>query len=350
MRRILQAEDRRDTTALAALASQAGTDERMLLLARRAAWRIRDPRFALRDSLPPLPSPPRYAEPAWRLRYRALRTVAGNCTSLATALADSAWPVRLRALDVLTPPCSDAGVLQTLRAWVDDVPADASRRERGAVSWHAAAHSILALARLRDDGARDRVVRLSTHAQPELRVYAARAAAILADTQLLRAFDHDPDDNVKEAAIDALSKLTGHASDSLYIGALSSSGAPAVRAAALALVGSPVPGLRARLDTTFERWVARGNASERDVRVALLQAAGRPASDDQPPSTMAPLPASAAALALGQPRQLVVVMSPASGGGSFTIRLRGDVAPIMASRVLQLAKSGYYDGGHWHRV
>ncbi|HJQ21540.1 MAG TPA: peptidylprolyl isomerase, partial [Gemmatimonadaceae bacterium] len=152
------------------------------------------------------------------------------------------------------------------------------------------------------------------------------------------------------AAIDALSKLTGHASDSLYIDALRSSGAPAVRAAALALVGSPVPGLRARLDTTFERWVARGNASERDVRVALLQAAGRPASDDRPPSTMAPLPASAVALALGQPRQLVVLMSPASGGGSFTIRLRGDVAPIMASRVLQLAKSGYYDGGHWHRV
>jgi cyclophilin family peptidyl-prolyl cis-trans isomerase len=43
-------------------------------------------------------------------------------------------------------------------------------------------------------------------------------------------------------------------------------------------------------------------------------------------------------------------MDDASGGGSFVVRLRGDVAPIMAARVLGLAQAGYYDGGSWHRV
>jgi cyclophilin family peptidyl-prolyl cis-trans isomerase len=43
-------------------------------------------------------------------------------------------------------------------------------------------------------------------------------------------------------------------------------------------------------------------------------------------------------------------MSPASGGRAFVVRLRGDVAPMMAARVLALASSGYYDGGNWHRV
>ena len=43
-------------------------------------------------------------------------------------------------------------------------------------------------------------------------------------------------------------------------------------------------------------------------------------------------------------------MSPASGGGSFVVRLRGDVAPIMAARILELANQRYYDGLTWHRV
>ena len=39
-----------------------------------------------------------------------------------------------------------------------------------------------------------------------------------------------------------------------------------------------------------------------------------------------------------------------SGGRSFVVRLRGDVAPIMAARILALANAHYYDGLDWHRV
>jgi cyclophilin family peptidyl-prolyl cis-trans isomerase len=62
------------------------------------------------------------------------------------------------------------------------------------------------------------------------------------------------------------------------------------------------------------------------------------------------LPADAASLALGRDVRLRVTLADSSGGGSFVVRLRGDVAPIMAARVLALVRSGYYDGLTWHRV
>ncbi|MDQ6827265.1 MAG: peptidylprolyl isomerase, partial [Gemmatimonadota bacterium] len=54
--------------------------------------------------------------------------------------------------------------------------------------------------------------------------------------------------------------------------------------------------------------------------------------------------------ALGADVRLRVRMSPASGGGAFDVRLRGDVAPMMAARILALVRSHYYDGLSWHRV
>ena len=43
-------------------------------------------------------------------------------------------------------------------------------------------------------------------------------------------------------------------------------------------------------------------------------------------------------------------MAASGGGGSFVVRLRGDVAPIMAARILALVRSGYYDRQAWYRV
>ncbi|MGE5100576.1 MAG: peptidylprolyl isomerase, partial [Deltaproteobacteria bacterium] len=170
------------------------------------------------------------------------------------------------------------------------------------------------------------------------------------DTMRLRALARDSNDNVRETAIEALGKLTGHADDALYLAALGSDGAQVVRAAAIALKGSPNSGVRAAASATFDRWVARQNSSAHDVRAALLEAAGRPLSDDRPPPVRVELPPQAVALALGAERRLRVTMSPSSGGGSFVVRLRGDVAPTMAARILALARTGYYDGLTWHRV
>jgi cyclophilin family peptidyl-prolyl cis-trans isomerase len=349
--RVLLAEDRRDTLAEALGEAMTHRDARVRTLAQRARWRIRDPLFAARDSLPPLPAPVAWPEPAWRLRYRALTANRNDCGALRAAVADSAWPVRLRAADLVTATCAqDDSLVSTLRGWIDALPRNTSRRDPGAVSWHAAAHAAVALARMRPIEARPRTRTMSRHRQWEVRMYAARAASVLADTALLRALVRDRDGNVKEAAIDALSKLTGHADDALYVDALTGKEPQAVRAAAIALKGSTHPRARPAANAQFERWARRENASERDVRVALLEAAGRPVSDDRPPPTDVELPSRVVALALGEVVTLRVIMSGNSGGGSFAVRLRGDNAPIMAARILDLVRRGYYNKGNWHRV
>jgi len=315
----------------------------------RARGRIRDPQFASRDSLPPLAAPRTWPEPAWRLRLRGLTR--NDCAALRTALADSAWPVRFRAMDLVSPSCSsDSTLVATLRGWIDDLPSDASHRTAGGVSWHAAAHAIVALAKVQPTAARSRVEAMAAHRQWQARMYAARAAAVLGDTARLRALARDSSDNVKEAAIDALSKLTGHADDELFLNALKSDGAQAVRAGANALKGSPRADVHTIASATFDRWVAKDNSSARDTRRALLQAAGRSETDDKPPVQRHELPPDAVALALGAERKLRVTLTPESGGGSFIVTLRGDVAPMMAARILALARRGYYNNLTWHRV
>jgi cyclophilin family peptidyl-prolyl cis-trans isomerase len=349
--RILLAEDRRDSTDRALDEGSRHADSRVRLLDGRARARIRDPHFAARDSFPVRPAPLVWPEPAWRLRYRALAARRGECDALRSALGDSVWPVRLRAAALVVSECAtDDSLASVLRRWVDGLPASASRRRRGEVSWHAAAHAIVALARVRPSEARVRVRKLVGHRQWQVRMYAGRAAAVLSDTTTLRALARDANDNVKEVAIESLSKITGHTDDGLFLAALGAEGAQVVRAAAMALKGSPRTDVAAAANATFERWVARANASERDVRVALLEAAGRPASHDRPPPVRVELPPHAVALALGADMRLRVTMAPSSGGGSFVVRLRGDAAPMMAARILALARAGYYDGLSWHRV
>jgi cyclophilin family peptidyl-prolyl cis-trans isomerase len=350
IRRILLAEDRRDSADAALGEGLRHADARIRALSHRARGRIADPAFAARDSETALPAPRSWPEPAWRVRYRAL-TQTSDCHTLRAALADSAWAVRLRATDLVTGACArDDTLVAVLHAWVDSLPVDASRRSPGTVSWHAAAHGVVALARARPDDARAALGKIARHSQWQVRMYAARAATILSDTAALRALARDADDNVKEAAITSLSKLTAHADDATYLVALAAHGAQAVRAAALALKGSQRAGVVTAANAAFERWVSRNNASARDARVALLAAAGRPATDDRPPPRRVELPADAVALALGAERRLRVTLSPSSGGGAFVVRLRGDVAPIMAARILELARLGYYNGSSWHRV
>jgi cyclophilin family peptidyl-prolyl cis-trans isomerase len=43
-------------------------------------------------------------------------------------------------------------------------------------------------------------------------------------------------------------------------------------------------------------------------------------------------------------------MSPASGGGSFVVRLLTDEAPVTVARLVRLARAGYYAGLTFHRV
>ena len=388
--RILLAEDERDASSPALAEGLVSPDARIQLLARRAKSRIGDPRFASRDSFPPLPSPPSYADPAWRLRYRALK--AGDCVALRGALADSNWAVRLHAADLAGKECAtDSLLVKTLIAWTRSALPNA-RRVRGGVSWHPAAHGILALARIRPDIARQMLPPIVRNPVPWLRDYAARAAAIVGDTATLRTLADDVNDNVREAAIDGLASVAKHAADATYLRALIAGngkdlpGYQTIRAAARALAGSPNKEPVLRISLGVASLLAHDSSeTSRDTRLELLkridetvdvlhiapvvllaedfdcavaQAAATIAARFGPTSGTAPkctklrvkLPPDAVALALGAERGLRVVLADSSGGGSFVVRLRGDVAPIMAARILELARSHYYDGLSWQRV
>lgn len=383
VRRILTAEDRRDSTDRSLAEGVASRDARVAQLARRALARIRDPRFTARDSLGALPAPPAYPDPAWRLRYRALDPRKSDCAALRAALTDSSWHVRLRAADLAGTACrGDAEFTAAMRTWV--ATAGRSTRSSDDAAWQPAAHALVALSRAAPEIARAELPAFARHDAYWVRVYATRAAAVLNDTASLRMLTRDDNDNVKEAAIDALSKLTAHLDDSLYIAALQSRGYQAVRSAALALKGAtPTRPMRHALVTAAQRLRADSSETSRDARTELMarlaemadaqmaahiatlasdfdcvvaaKAAeiattlGTPTTPRCRPFTRE-LPADAVRLALGADVRLRVVMSARSGGGSFVVRLRGDVAPIMAARILALTRTGYYDRQAWHRV
>jgi cyclophilin family peptidyl-prolyl cis-trans isomerase len=383
--RILTAEDRRDAASPALREGANSLDPRVRLLAARAGSRIRDPKFTGRDSFPNPVAPPTYYDPAWRLRYRALATQKADCAALNAGLADQVWAVRLRAADLIGAECTgDSTMVKTLRDWVEHAPVNAVRGHDG-VSWQPAAHAIVALTRVSPPTASGLIRAVAENPVPWLRTYAARAAGAVKDTLTLRNLAHDRDPNVQEAAIDALVRTEGHGADHDYIDALSSNGFQVVRAAARALKGSPRPTEAIAPLIAAARRVRRDSSeTSRDARLALVErldefATPANATDiaalakdfdcqvAQASASVATrlagkavfptcspmpinLPRDAVALALGRTVRLRVTLADSSGGGSFTVRLRGDVAPIMAARVLALARSGYYNGLVWHRI
>lgn len=383
--RLLLAEDRRDTTRAAYADGLAHADARIRTIAQRGLGRSLDPIFARRDSLPPLPAPPTYEEAAWRLRFRALGNKNDDCAKLGSAMGDSAWAVRLRAADLVSSSCAaDPMIRGLLASWRAGLPARATRKA-GGVAWHAAAHAIVAIARVAPADARRDLSRFALSRIPYVRVYAARAAALVGDTTTLFNLAGDADDNVAETAIAGLARVSGHASDDAYLTALATGRKPVVRAAAAALKGSPrgpavlsaaiAAAERLRRDSSETSRRVRAAAAERVAEFATAADWNRVApltadfdcaiarayanvgtklgvADAAPRCTPMPitLPPDAVRLALGAPVTLRVTMAASSGGGSFTVRLRGDNAPVMAARVLHLAKAGWYDGNEWHRV
>jgi cyclophilin family peptidyl-prolyl cis-trans isomerase len=349
---VLLAEDRRDSSDAAFALALAHADPRVRLLAARGLARIRDPRFAARDSLMPTATPSvTWPEPAWRLRMRAL-TPRTPCDSLAPALRDEAHPVRARAMQLMATRCQwDAVFGSALRGnlmrgelW------SGGSRAGGSPSWHDAGAAIEAAAVAGHRELFSAIPRLARRDVPSLRRSAARAAATIGDTATLRLLAADPDANVREAAIEGLAKVAGRADDARYLAALDDPAHQVVRAAALALRGSLHPDLAPRALAAWTRWVARQDASAHDVRTALLAAAGRPVTDDRPPLTRSHAPSLLVPLALGADVRLRITMDSASGGGHFDVRLRGDLAPMMAARIAELAESGWYDGTTWHRA
>jgi peptidyl-prolyl cis-trans isomerase B (cyclophilin B) len=193
----------------------------------------------------------------------------------------------------------------------------------------------------------------------------------------------DANDNVRAAAIAALSRTGRRAYDSVYAAALAAHGYQVVLAAANALKGSPnlssaAPALLASLDRLSDE--RRENS--RDERMAILGRISELGSQASVPRLQryvtdfdTTVAAKAAAMLTGwtgatvvpharplpirpeplarifrtRAMQLRITMAGARGGGTILIDLFTDEAPATIARITRLAHSHYYDGLTFHR-
>jgi cyclophilin family peptidyl-prolyl cis-trans isomerase len=184
-------------------------------------------------------------------------------------------------------------------------------------------------------------------------MYSARAAAVLKDRPLLEALAADADDNVREAAIDGLARIAGHDADTIYVAALGRGGHQVLRAAALALTGSPapaaaIPALKSALQSLIEEGTDNGIDPRNAITAALTSlGAAPPGSKTAKAPAIHPADFNAVELKrLASPRARLTIR----GVGSIEIALFTREAPATVLRFATLAQSGYYNGLTFHRI
>jgi len=328
-------------------------------------------------------------DPSFLVRFEAVRAYRAlpaprPCAPLVAATYDANPHVQLAAIDALGAGCDEPTVAaDTLLRIIDTRNTQRAIRPKGGTSWHAHAHALAALARVAPAEAVPLLRRDARHPLWQVRLYVARAAAAVKDTLTLSALAYDPNGNVREAALAGISGSLGHVADRVFVAALASADYQVVLQAANALKGAPLPdSVVPALLAAFERLSAEKRENAHDPRLAILERLGELGAARYAPrlapfasdfdSTVArqaatilerwtlrrvaatpkPLPRSVEPLSavVGSDLRLLVKMSPASGGGSFVVRLFPDEAPVTVARIVRLARAGYYAGLTFHRV
>jgi cyclophilin family peptidyl-prolyl cis-trans isomerase/HEAT repeat protein len=299
-------------------------------------------------------------------------TPANGCQRMLDALKDPVQSVVLTAIDALGDQCKDdLNVTDRLTA---------EARPPGPHEWHRASHALAALAK-RAPG-RAFIPLLGGHAQHvtwQVRMYAARAAALTDEVSALERLAFDPDDNVREATLAPLRRLKGDEAEPYFVAALARHDYQLLRTAAKELTGAkPTPQLATGLLDALTRVTAEKKETSRDTRLALLERLQELGDSDQAGSLVPLLRdfdipvAQLAATVIQQwtgraqeidpqllPRPAVptaaeLASEPArvklKSGKVFSIHLRGDLAPLTVARFVRLATAGYYDGLTFHRV
>ncbi|MFL6281394.1 MAG: peptidylprolyl isomerase [Vicinamibacterales bacterium] len=295
-----------------------------------------------------------------------------GCQRLLEMLKDPAVPVVLAALDALGDSCKDdVNVTDRLTS---------EAKAPGTNAWHRASHALVALAK-RAPG-RAFIALLGGHVQHEtwqVRMYAARAAAIANEVPSLERLSYDEEDNVREATLSALRRLKGDEAAPYFIAALGRNDYQLLRTAAIELKGAaPTEPLATALLDALRRITAEKKETSRDTRLALLERLQELGTPDQA-GAIVPLlrdfdipVAQLAAIVIQQwtgraqeidpqliPRPALPTNAETSteparvqmkSGRVFFIDLRSTEAPLTVARFVRLARDGYYNGLSFHRV
>jgi cyclophilin family peptidyl-prolyl cis-trans isomerase/HEAT repeat protein len=283
-------------------------------------------------------------------------------------------PIRVMAIDGLSEPCADLESQRTvLREVVESL-------DDGAVRWQAPAHALLSLARLFPTDAGDYVSGHADHANPFVRAYAARAAALLGDREGLLTLAGDQSDNVRTAAIEGLFALDGHAVDGVLLVQLDRDDPQLLLTAARMLEGTNRVDAASRLLEAFGRISEARRETWRDARAALLarltEVGGPAQSEDLIPYLTDYDEQIATAVAgalrrwngrpytptpLALPREPIPnrdemramdgarVVLHMEGGARIEIALEPFISTTNTYRFWRLAREGYFDGLTFHR-
>ena len=326
------------------------------------------------------------ADPSPAVRYEALRTfgrrrqASDGCNPILGALKDTSLTVALQAFDLLGSGCGTRPHEPALLLLAAE-----ARRLRSTVTdtgWHRPAHAMASLARVAPDTAARLMQLYARHGSWFVRMYAARAAASAKDGATLRRLAADLNDNVREAAVEGLVAVEGHAADSVYLAQLLRKDYQLLLTTSRALDGSPDTTAAPALLASLRRVSAEKRETARDARRALLERWARLAPREQVepvlktylvdydtliarqaadllgtrfgttlrpaprPLPRAPAPAPAQ-LAAFETTTAVILMR---GGGEVVLRLRPFGAPTNVARFARLARGGYFNGLTFHRV
>ena len=184
------------------------------------------------------------ADDSAMVRLEALRSVGAPggespsqaCAASLAATSDRDTHVALLALDQLGRCGASPEAASRLERTVNDLSQVGSPR-----GWHRSAHALVALASAAPDRAAAALPQFAGSRTWQLRLYAARAASVLKERRTLEKLANDENDNVREASIEGLMNVAGHAADGVYVSELGRQGYQVIRAAALALAGTPDP-------------------------------------------------------------------------------------------------------------
>ena len=318
-----------------------------------------------------------------RVSVEAIRQLANHpsdtlkCQWLNTALEETdIRPIKALALEALGEPCPDVSAQQQIL--MDAVS------EIGVINsteWLAPARALVSLASIAPELAEAALPQFLEHENAFVRSYAATAAALLGQTDVLRVLSRDPIPNVRTAAIQFLAARDSESIDELLVSQLSTDDPQLLMTAARLLENSPL-GLQAASATllAFERVSASQRETSRDARRALLERVNE-FGDATMTSRLEPFlrdfdPQVATDVASilerwsGQSRQPSPELLPRGDlpnlaelyelrhsevilhmerGGEIVIRALPDVALTNAQRFVRLANEGYFDGLTFHR-
>jgi cyclophilin family peptidyl-prolyl cis-trans isomerase/HEAT repeat protein len=295
-----------------------------------------------------------------------------GCQRLLDTLRDPSLSVVLAVIDALGDACrDDINVTDRLTA---------EARPPGPNEWHRASHALVALAK-RSPG-RAFISLLGGHVQHvtwQVRMYAARAAALVNEISALERLAYDANDNVREAALAPLRRLKQDEAEPYFVAALARDDYQLLRTAAIELKGArPTPQLANGLLDALRRVTAERKETSRDTRLAVLERLQELGGPDQAGALVpllrdydirvAQLAAAVIQQWTGKPQEIDPQLLPRpalpttadlpndparitlKSGKIFYIQLRTDLAPLTVTRFVRLARAGYYNGLTFHRV